>query len=149
MSEVFVDILSPEEMPVIVELFNRVFRPHRDVESFERRFRSRLNVLRMVARIKDEAVGFFLGFELKPTVYFTWFYGVVPEYRRLGVGSRLMEAVHEWVEQNGYEAIRFECYNQHRAMLHLAISREYDIVGIRWDASRGENLIIFEKALNP
>jgi hypothetical protein len=32
-------------------------------------------------------------------------------------------------------------------MLHLAISQSYDIVGIRWDPDRGENLVIFEKAL--
>jgi GNAT superfamily N-acetyltransferase len=149
MKDSVIDIVGRDEMPVLVEMYNRVFRPHRDVDSFERRFRSRLNVLRMIARVKSEPVGFFLGFELKPTVYFSWFIGVVPEYRRLGVGSQLLEAVHEWVEQQGYDAIRFECFNQHRPMLHLALSREYDIVGIRWDGSQGENLIIFEKTLNP
>jgi hypothetical protein len=30
-------------------------------------------------------------------------------------------------------------------MLHLAIELGYDIVGMRWDADRGSNLIIFEK----
>jgi hypothetical protein len=32
-------------------------------------------------------------------------------------------------------------------MLHLAIVLGYDIVGMRWDADRGDNLVIFEKAL--
>ena len=32
----------------------------------------------LLARIKDHPVGFFIGFELKPTVYFAWFYGVLP-----------------------------------------------------------------------
>ena len=32
-------------------------------------------------------------------------------------------------------------------MLHLAIDLNYDIVGIRWDADRTENLVIFEKNL--
>ena len=32
-------------------------------------------------------------------------------------------------------------------MLHLAIDLGYDIVGIRWDADRGDNLVIFEKSL--
>jgi hypothetical protein len=33
-------------------------------------------------------------------------------------------------------------------MLHLAISQEYDVVGIRWDADRQQNLVIFEKVLS-
>jgi hypothetical protein len=33
-------------------------------------------------------------------------------------------------------------------MLHLAIARGYDIVGIRWDPDRLNNLVIFEKALS-
>jgi hypothetical protein len=32
-------------------------------------------------------------------------------------------------------------------MLHLAIVQEYDIVGMRWDPDRGDNLVIFEKVL--
>ena len=58
-----------------------------------------------------------------------------------------MDAVHSWARQNEYESIRFECHNKHRPMLHLAIALGYDIVGIRWDADRGDNLVIFEKVL--
>jgi len=32
-------------------------------------------------------------------------------------------------------------------MLHLAIDLGYDIVGMRWDADRAENLVVFEKNL--
>ena len=93
-------------------------------------------------------MGFFIGFELKPTVYFAWFYGVLPDYRRTGIGSQLMEAAQSWAAQHEYEWIRLECHNQHRPLLHLAIVLGYDIVGIRWDADRGDNLVILEKALN-
>ena len=148
MADAIIDLIGPGDMPVVVDLYNRIFRPARDLESFDRRFRGRYNVLRLIARIKNEPVGFFLGFELKPTVHFAWFYGVVPEYRRQGIASQLMEVVHEWARQQGYESIRFECHNQHRPMLHLAIAKEYDIVGIRWDPDRGDNLVIFEKVLN-
>jgi len=41
-------------------------------------------VLQLIARLSDRPVGFFLGFELKPTVYFAWFYGVAPDCRRQG-----------------------------------------------------------------
>jgi GNAT superfamily N-acetyltransferase len=147
MADVVIDMVGPEEIPVIAELYNHIFRPARDVESFHRRYRGRYNVLQLVARLGDRPVGFFLGFELKPTVYFAWFYGVLPEFRRQAIASQLMEAVHEWARQNDYESIRFECHNQHRPMLHMAIALQYDIVGIRWDPDRGDNLVIFEKVL--
>ena len=104
--------------------------------------------MRMVARMQERPVGFFLGFELKPQVFFAWFYGVLADFRRQGIASQLMEAVHSWAKQNDYEVIRFECHNQARPMLHLAITQDYDIVGMRWDSDRGDNLLIFEKSLS-
>ena len=148
MADAVIEMVGPEDLPVIVQLYNQIFRPPRDLESFRRRYRGRYNILQLVARLQDRPVGFFLGFELKPTVFFAWFYGVLPDHRRSGIASQLIEAVHSWAKQNDYESIRFECHNQHRPMLHLAIALEYDIVGIRWDPDRGDNLVIFEKVLS-
>jgi GNAT superfamily N-acetyltransferase len=148
MADAIIERVGPEELPMIAQMYNQIFRPPRNLEGFRRRFRGRYNVLSLVARIEDQPVGFFIGFELKPTVYFAWFYGVLPEFRRQGIASQLMDAVHAWARQNDYESVRFECHNQHRAMLHLAIALEYDIVGMRWDPDRGDNLVIFEKVLS-
>jgi GNAT superfamily N-acetyltransferase len=148
MSDATIDIVTLDELPTIVEMFNQIFRPQRDEESFHRRYRGRYNILQMIARINDQAVGFFLGFELKPTVFFAWFYGVLPDYRRQGIASQLIDAVHDWAQQHDYESIRFECHNSHRPMLHLSIALGYDIVGLRWDPDRCENLVIFEKSLH-
>jgi GNAT superfamily N-acetyltransferase len=147
MADAIIDIVGPEDLDEIVKLFNQIFRPARNVEFFSRRYLGRHNVLQMVARIEERAVGFFLGFELKPDVFFSWFYGVLPDYRRQGIASQIIEAVHEWAREHDYEAIRFECYNQHRPMLHLGIALGYDIVGIRWDPDRSANLVLFQKTL--
>jgi GNAT superfamily N-acetyltransferase len=148
MADAIVDVVGPEELPVVVQLYNQIFRPARNIEAFQRRHLGRHNVLQMLAQVNHRPVGFFLGFELKPKVFFAWFYGVLPEYRRQGIASQLMEAVHSWCRLQDYDAIRFECHNQHRPMLHLAIALEYDIVGIRWDPDRGANLVLFQKQLN-
>src|SRR5260370_41991350 len=121
-------MVGPEGVPVISDRYNQIFRPPRDVESFLRRYRGRYNVLQLIARLDDRPVGFFLGFELKPTVFFAWFYGVHPDFRRQGIASQLMDAIHSWAKQNDYESIRFECHNQHRPMLHLAIALGYHTV---------------------
>ena len=148
MADATIDVVGMDELPTIVEMYNQIFRPPKTVESLRRRYLGRYNVLQLLARVNDKPAGFFLGFELKPDTFFAWFYGVMPDARRLGIGSQLMEAAQGWASQHGYETIRLECHNQHRPMLHLAIDLGYDIVGMRWDADRGTNLIIFEKVLD-
>ena len=148
MADAIIEMVGPEDLPVIVQLYNQIFRPPRDLESFRRRFQGRYNALRMIARIKDQPVGFFMGFELKPTTFFAWFYGVLPDFRRQGIATQLMEAVHEWAREHEYESVRLECHNSARSMLHLAIALDYIVAGIRWDPDRGDNLVIFEKTLN-
>ena len=147
MADAVIDVVSVDELPMVVDLYNKIFRPAKTLESFQRRYQGRHNVLQLVARVKNQPVGFFLGFELKPDTFFAWFYGVLPDHRRDGLGSQLMEAAQTWATQNQYETIRLECHNQHRPMLHLAIDLGYDIVGMRWDAARAENLLVFEKNL--
>ena len=147
MADAVIDVVGVDELPMVVDLYNKIFRPAKTLESFQRRYQGRHNVLQLVARVKDQPVGFFLGFELKPDTFFAWFYGVLPDHRRDGLGSQLMEAAQTWATQNQYETIRLECHNQHRPMLHLAIDLGYDIVGMRWDAARAENLLVFEKNL--
>lgn len=147
MSDAVIEEVGPDQLPLIVDLFNKIFRPTRTLESFQRRYQGRHNILQLLAKVNDEAIGFFLGFELKPNTYFAWFYGVLPDKRRDGLGSQLMEAAQKWAAKNGYETFRLECYNHVRPMLHLAIDLGYNIVGIRWDGARSENLVIFEKDL--
>lgn len=148
MAEAKIDIVGTAETPLIADLYSQIFRPPHDVEFFRRRFQGRYQVLMLVASIEDRPVGFFSGFELKPGVYFAWLYGVVPTHRRQGIASQLVDAVHSWATDHEYETVRMECHNSHRPMLHLAIARDYDIVGIRWDSDRGENLVICEKTLS-
>lgn len=147
MANVVIDRIDPSDTATIAHLYNQVFRPGRTPESFARRFLARNNVLVLVARIGNEAVGFYVGLELKPSVHFAWLCGVVQEMRRSGIASQLMHAAMDWARTEGYSSVRFECHNQHRAFLHFGISEGFDIVGIRWDPDSAQNLVIFEKLI--
>ena len=72
---------------------------------------------------------------------------IATDFRRLGICTQLIQAQHAWAADNEYQTIRFECNNQHRPMLHVAITEGYDLVGIRWDTASGNNVVIFEKDL--
>lgn len=147
MADAIIDLLGSEDLAIVVHLYNQIFRPPRDEDHFQRRYQGRYNILQMVARVEERPVGFLLGFELKPRVFFAWFCGVLPAHRRQGVGSQLLEALHSWAKQNEYEMIRCECHNQHRALLLMALQHEYDIIGIRWDSDRDENLLLLQRTL--
>ena len=135
------------ELGLITELHNEVFTPRQTPEFFKRRYQGRHNVSMLVAMVEDRHVGFIIGFELMPTTFFSWLCGVLPDFRRNSICTQLIRAQHAWAQDNGYQMIRFECNNQHRPMLHVAITESYDLVGIRWDTESGNNVVIFEKAL--
>src|SRR5215471_7383540 len=149
MADVIVDLIAPDDVSVVVSLYNQIFRPPRDEDEFLRRYLGRHNVVQMVARLEGRAVGFVIGFELKPRVFVLWFLGVLNSHRRQGIASQLLDALHHWGKDNDYDSVRVECFNRQRAMLHLALHNDYDVVGLRWDADHGDNLILLQKALTP
>src|ERR1700730_3785347 len=134
-------------LPKPLELYNAIFRPKREVDFFKRRFMGRYNVLALLARMDDKPVGFWIGFELKPGMFYHWLGAVVPDLRRHGVGRQLQEAQQAWAKDHGYEYIRCECMNHQREFIHFAIALGYDIVGIRWDSTHADHLVVFEKTL--
>ena len=139
--------VGPAELDLISRLYNEVFTPREDEEFFRRRFMGRHNACMLVAIVEKMHVGFIIGFELMPTTYFCWLCGVNPDFRRVGVATQLMQGLQAWAHEHHYTTIRFECQNQHRPMLHVAITEGYDQVGIRWDPATAHNVVIFEKEL--
>ena len=134
-----------DELELLAELYNEVFSPGQDAEFFARRFKNRYNVSILLAMLEERHVGFVVGFELMPTTYFSWLCGVLPDFRRAGVATQLMQAEQAWAHDNGYHILRFECQNQHRPMMHTAITEGFDLIGVRWDTATGNNVVIFEK----
>lgn len=140
-------LIGLNELPLIVDLYNEVFRPPQDQGFFERRLEWRRKPLILLAQVDREPVGFSVGYEIKPSTFYCWLVGVLPDYRRAGIASQLMEAMSAWSNDNDYQIIRFECYNHHRPMRHLAISQHFDIVGVRYDVDAQANLIVMEQSV--
>src|SRR5688572_18452564 len=118
MANAKIDVLGPTDLDLVSKLYNQVFHPARDPAFFKRRYLGRYNGVMLVATLDNEPVGFCLGFELRPTVFYAWLVGVLPSFRRASVGSQLMDAMSAWAGERGYESIGLECQNRHRAMLH-------------------------------
>ena len=147
MAQAEIVIADQHLYPQVAEVYNTCFRPKADAAYFERRFEARQNVLTLLARVGDRPVGFWIGFELKPGMFYHWLGAVVPDFRRKGVGRQLQEAQQAWAKDHGYEYIRCECMNHQREFIHFAVALGYDIAGIRWDSTHADNLVVFEKNL--
>jgi GNAT superfamily N-acetyltransferase len=147
MADVIIDLIAPDDLAEVVTLYNQIFRPARGKDDFERRYLGRHNIVQMLARLNHRPVGFVLGFELKPRVFFVWFVGVLPAHRRQGIASQLLDAAHSWARQNDYESVRLECFNRQRDMLLLALKNEYDVIGLRYDSDHSDNLLLLQKSL--
>ena len=141
-------IIADEQMlPQAVELYNDIFRPQHDLEYFTRRFLGRHAVLTLLARAENRPVGFWMGFELKPGMYYHWLGAVVPELRRQSIARQMQEAQQAWARDHEYEYIRCECMNHQREFIRFAIDVGYDIVGTRWDSTHADMMVVFEKTL--
>ncbi len=147
MAQADISVVTEQQLPMIVELYNQIFRPPETEDYFRRRFQGRYNVLVMLASLDSRPVGFTIGFELKPFVFYNWLTGCHADFRRKGIGRQLIESQAEWAKNHGYEYIRFEGLNRHKPMTHLALVAGFDIVGTRWDSMRSDLLIQFEKPL--
>ena len=119
------DIIIADEklLPQAVELYNTIFRPKREVDYFKRRFMGRYNTLTLLARMDDRPVGFWIGFELKPGMFYHWLGGGAarraPARRRRGNCRRRSR---RWAKDHGYEYIRCECMNHQREFIHFAVA---------------------------
>lgn len=147
MAQAEIIIADERLVPQAVEVYNAIFRPRREVDFFKRRFMGRYNMLTLLARMDEHPVGFWVGFELKPGMFYHWLGGVVSDVRRHGVARQLHEAQQAWSKDHGYEYVRCECLNHQREFIHFAIEVGYDIVGIRWDSTHADNLVVFEKTV--
>lgn len=147
MAQAEVSIADEQELLHIVEVCNAVFRPRRDIDYFKRRFHGRHNVLSLIATMDKRPVGVWMGFELKPGMFYHWLGATMPDARRLGVAAQLQAAQATWAKDRGYEYIRCEAMRHQKEFIHFAIDHGYDIVGIRWDSTHADNLIVFEKSL--
>lgn len=146
MAQAEIIIADEALLPEAVDLYNEVFRPRQDIAYFKRALLGHYNTLVLIARVGDRPVGMWVGYEERPGLFRHWIGGVHPDFRREGIARQLMEAEHSWAQEHGYEAIRGEANNRQREWMQLALSAGFDIIGVRYEGERADNMIVFEKS---
>jgi GNAT superfamily N-acetyltransferase len=141
-----------QEMQGIAEMMKEAFGQW-DQKWFAASFRNHTRFYLLMAFIQEfgnkankTPIGFKLGYEQNPDLFYSWLGGVIPSYRGLGVAEDLMNAQHEWCRSQGYSRVQTRTQNRFRAMLTLNIKAGFDIVGYHL-SDDGEPKILLEKNL--
>lgn len=120
---------------------------HYTREDYENRLMPRQHLI-LIASIDSQAVGFKAGYAQPGEKYFySWMGGVLPEFRRMGIASKLAGKMEQWAFLQGFDTLRFKTWNKHTNMILLGINRGYLITGFEKKHNIEENRIIFEKQL--
>ncbi len=146
-----VDISYPEftslspELRSEVEQLCRAYLPHWKAEQFESRLRKYPSIHVVLAKMEGSTIGFILGYKMSEKTFYSWLGGVAPEYRSLGIASRLIEAQESWCLEQGFTQLQTKCLNDNQSMIQLNSRHRYLITSLQM-TDDGIKLV-FEKKL--
>lgn len=118
-------------------------------EAEDYRLRLQKPSLILVALVDEELAGFKVGYDRRtaPQEFYSWMGGILPQFRELGIASKLAEAQEVWALEKGYTSIIFKTRNSHRAMLQFAISRDFNFVSVEEHDKIEDNRIWMRKSI--
>ena len=129
----------------IIEFCREIFG-NVEPEKYATRIGDAVNLHILLARAAEKIVGFKVGYEIEPKLFYSWVGGVSKDFRNRGIAGELMNRQHLWCRRRGFERVRTHTKNQFKAMLILNIRHNFDIVNVYRD-KRDELKIVLEKDL--
>jgi ribosomal protein S18 acetylase RimI-like enzyme len=139
--------VSDELLETIAALDRAIFSEPMSKETFASELRTRHNLCVLIAERGPTPVGYKIGYELSPDVFYSFSGGVVPEYRRQGIARALIREQHRIASELGYSVVRTHTKNKYRDMLVLNIESGFDVTGVNHKSGEKFHSIILEKVL--
>lgn len=103
--------------------------------------------LSLIAEEAGELLGFKVGYELGPRLFYSWMGGVLSAARGKGVATRLMNHQESWARSRGYREIRVKTRNRHRDMIRMLVKNDYLVAAVEQVDDLRQNRIHFFKTL--
>jgi len=102
----------------------------------------------LTAYINNKPIGFKIGYErIKDGSFYSWMGGVLPQYRKLKVASKLADYQETWAKENGYKSIHMKTRLKHQVMLSFSLKRNFIITDRIPKIPSEESRIVLEKSL--
>ncbi len=137
----------PEDtvLKVLLDLYMVVFD---DAISnfFIKRIETKEDIISIIAYNEGEVVGFKIGYKYNKTTFYSWVGGVLPNYRRRGIGKKLAEKQEKIVKEKGYIKLRTKSMNHFKPMILMNVKNGFDIIQV-YTNEKGKQKIVFEKEI--
>lgn len=138
-------VATLERLPDIVELNHRIFDgmyewPSYSLDKYRERFANVQPVI-FIAEKDEEIIADCISLD-KNGEWYLWILGVLKEYRKQSIATKLLNLNEEYAKKNNYKVIFVKVYNVSKEMLSLLLGRGYQITDIEKHAKVEYNAII-------
>ena len=118
-----------------------------EISEYSKRLNSTVHLI-LTAYNDHNPIAFKIGYQRHPDgSFYSWMGGVLPNYRRKGIANNLADHQETWAKKNGYNSIRMQTREKHKAMLALAINRGFQITNRIEKTSSSNTCIWMNKPL--
>ncbi|MFQ6133795.1 MAG: GNAT family N-acetyltransferase [Armatimonadota bacterium] len=100
-----------------------------------------------LAQVDGRSVGFSIGYESEPGLYYYWLSAVLAEHRRRGIGKLLLHAQIDDARQREFDAIWFAADNEAVDMIIMGLHEGFRIVKAEYSAQHECVMVHMQKAL--
>ncbi len=101
----------------------------------------------LVAVSGGKLVGFKVGYAVEEAVFYSWMGGVLPAFRRKGVGGMLAHVQEEWAMKSGFSSMRLEIGNRQASMINFGLKRGFLITDLIKNKNVEDYRVVMEKPL--
>ena len=137
----------PEDtvLKVLLDLYMVVF-DDAITDFFIKRIETKEDIISIIAYNEREVVGFKIGYKYNETTFYSWIGGVLPNYRKRGIGKKLAEKQENIVKEKGYIKLRTKSMNRFKPMILMNVKNGFDIIQV-YTNEKGQQKIVFEKEI--
>ena len=98
-----------------------------EIPEYSKRLNSTTHLI-LTAYDDHNPIAFKIGYQRHhDRSFYSWMGAVLPNYRRKGIANNLADYQETWAKKNGYNSIKIQTREKHKAMLTFAINREFQI----------------------
>jgi GNAT superfamily N-acetyltransferase len=146
--ELGVTEVGPAEYPLIEVLRKTIFDEvgHVSLATIAEDLEGKTDVLALIAHLEGNPIGFKVGHRERAGVYYSKCGGILKDYRRLGLATRMLDWQHRFAQSRGYKQIYFNTFNHFPAMMLFGLRHGY-LPAAAEMRERGGMSFIFSRAL--
>jgi predicted GNAT superfamily acetyltransferase len=135
-----------EEVIALSKEVTEFFQPYSE-KTYEERL-SDVPHLILIATSDNKPVGFKVGYSrYGHDIFYSWMGGVLDEYRRKGIATKLADSQESWAKTHGFVKIIFKTRNRLSKMIHFGLNRGFMIVDLIKKGEVKDYRIVMEKIL--